>query len=239
MNLLSKNKNKLIVAAIIILALIPSVYFYSQYQVAKNPQNEAKAEVKDLIAKVGKIIELPNEEPTVATVSDKNKLKDQPFFRNAENGDKVLLYAQAKKAILYRPSLNKIIEVAPINIGSAATQPTVQSATPTPGVAKVIILNGTTKVGLTTIAERQLKAKMPVIQIADKDNANKNTYQKTLVSYVSDSQKDAAVQIASILGGEIAPVPLGERNPNSDILIILGKSYIAGESATPVPTVKP
>jgi hypothetical protein len=68
-----------------------------------------------LINKVGQLMELPiGEKPTIATVSDMTKLKGQPFFDKAENSDKVLIYKLAKKAILYRPSENKIINVAPV-----------------------------------------------------------------------------------------------------------------------------
>jgi len=100
-----------------------AVYFYQQYQQAqrllRDPDAATRAEVKKVLDQLGTLIELPStEEPTVATVSDKDKLKDQPFFARAENGDKVLIYAQAKKAILYRPSTNKIIDVAPVNLGS-------------------------------------------------------------------------------------------------------------------------
>lgn len=80
-------------------------------------------EINALLEKVGMLIELPQgETPTVATVSDKDKLKDQPFFANAQNGDKVIIYPNAKKAILYRPSINKLIDVAPVSFGD---QPTV------------------------------------------------------------------------------------------------------------------
>ena len=55
------------------------------------------------------------EEPTIATVSDPAALKNQSFFSSSAKGDKVLIFTQAGKAVLYRPSINKIVEVAPIN----------------------------------------------------------------------------------------------------------------------------
>ena len=62
-------------------------------------------------------MELPEgETPTVATISDKEKLTGQPFFKSPENGDILFAYTTAMKAILYRPSTNKIINVAPITI---------------------------------------------------------------------------------------------------------------------------
>ena len=71
------------------------------------------------------MIVLPEDEiPTVATVSDPEKLKEQPFFSDAKKGDKVLIYANAKKAILYDPMANKIVTVAPINIGPEDTKTT-------------------------------------------------------------------------------------------------------------------
>jgi len=88
-------------------------------------------EVEKLVNLVGKLMELPaGENPTVATIKDKEKLTDQPFFSRAENGDRVLIYAQAKKAILYRPSTNKIVEVSVINIGGQNQLVSTPSATP-------------------------------------------------------------------------------------------------------------
>jgi hypothetical protein len=54
----------------------------------------------------------------VATVSDASKLQSQQFFAKAQNGDKVLIFTNAKRAVLYRPSTNKVIEYAPVNIGN-------------------------------------------------------------------------------------------------------------------------
>ena len=66
---------------------------------------------------VSKLMVLPTDEtPTMATVSDPEKLKNQAFFVNAKVGDKVLIYTKARKAILFSPSQNKIIEVSPLNV---------------------------------------------------------------------------------------------------------------------------
>lgn len=70
-----------------------------------------------LVAKVAGLIDLPKDEtPTIATVQDETKLKDQAFFAQAQNGDKLLIYAQAKKAIIYRPGDHKVINVGPLAI---------------------------------------------------------------------------------------------------------------------------
>ncbi len=120
---------KIVTVSIIlaVIAIIAAVYFYLQYSSIKaNPQQMiSQQEVNDLVTKVSSLYEgLPqNETPTVATVSDPTALNSQPFFANAQKGDKVLIYNQAKKAILYNPTENKIVEVAPINIGNQEQVP--------------------------------------------------------------------------------------------------------------------
>jgi hypothetical protein len=67
-------------------------------------------------AAVARHYQLPEDEvPALATVEDKGKLNSE-FLRSAENGDKLLVYKNAKKVILYRPSIDKIIEVGPVSI---------------------------------------------------------------------------------------------------------------------------
>lgn len=97
-----------------------AIYFYQQATDLKNNSgNAVQNEVAQLLAMVAELIVLPeDEQPTIATVSDLEQLKDQPFFARAKLGDKVLIFTNAKKAILYDPIAHKIIEVAPINIGN-------------------------------------------------------------------------------------------------------------------------
>lgn len=70
-----------------------------------------------ILAEVGKLIELPsNETPTIATIKDAASAKQgQPFLAPAENGDVLIVYPNAREAILYRPSSNKIIVVGPVH----------------------------------------------------------------------------------------------------------------------------
>lgn len=113
---------KPIFIALVVLLVVfagASVYLYNQFADLKaNPQRVAEEETAALVSKVARLIVLPEgETPTVATVSDPEKLKDQPFFAKAKVGDKVLIYANSKKAVLYDPSSDIIVEVAPVNIG--------------------------------------------------------------------------------------------------------------------------
>ncbi|MES2971775.1 MAG: hypothetical protein V4702_05635 [Patescibacteria group bacterium] len=83
----------------------------------KDPSQASKAEVARIVGEVGKLYDLPKEEePSVATVNDKEKLKDQPFFVKAENGDITLIYSKAKLALLYRPGSKQIINVSSVTI---------------------------------------------------------------------------------------------------------------------------
>lgn len=84
-------------------------------------------EIKEITGYVGKFYILPTgETPTIATVTNASKVQNQPFFKNAQNGDKVLLYTKSGLAILYRPSVKKVVNVASVNLNNSST-----SATPT------------------------------------------------------------------------------------------------------------
>lgn len=100
-------------------------------ELKQDPQKVAQQETQALLDRVGNLIVLPEgETPTIATVSDPEKLKNQPFFAKAKVGDKVLIYTNARKAILYDPVADRILEVAPINIGPAEVSNPVTPPTP-------------------------------------------------------------------------------------------------------------
>ncbi|MDD3002903.1 MAG: hypothetical protein PHS06_03480 [Candidatus Shapirobacteria bacterium] len=125
---IAKISFTIFIAILIFSSLGAAGYFYKQYNdIKKDPNKVSIDEIKSLTTVISKFMDLPADEtPTLATVTDKEKLKDQDFFKKSENGDKILIYANAKKAILYRPSTQKVIEFAPLLIGNSD-----QNATPT------------------------------------------------------------------------------------------------------------
>lgn len=130
-NSINKTKKKHIWKKILVIILIlmvligitGTVWFYDKYQEVKNnPSIASQEEIEALIKQIGELMVLPTgEDPTVATVTDKTKLTDQTFFKDAQNGDKLLAYTVAQKAILYRPSTKQIVNIAPFNISSTTT----------------------------------------------------------------------------------------------------------------------
>ncbi len=101
---------------IFIVALCFGGYFYYKIHKFQNTPKDAKEqEVMDVVYSVSKLYLFPyGESPTIATVSDPLALKNQSFFNSSEIGDKVLIFTNAGKAVLYRPSINKIIEITSI-----------------------------------------------------------------------------------------------------------------------------
>lgn len=138
-------------AGLIVVAIVGAAfYFFFEYQKAQNllttqtnvlDEQKAKKENESLVRIISKLAVLPtNETPTVATVSDKSKLAGQLFFEKSENGDKVLIYPSNKVAVLYRPSIGKIINLA-TSISVSTPTPTAAAAASrvTPTVAGISI----------------------------------------------------------------------------------------------------
>lgn len=223
----------LFVILIVLGALGSSYYFYNQNQITqkllKDPSAASKEEIKVVTKALSKIMDLPtDEEPSVATVLDKEKVKDQPFFAKAENGDKVVIYSKSSKAILFRPSSNRIIEVAPINLGQ------------TQGNVNIFVYNGTPTVGLAKTFSANIKSQASNVTVLGEDTAKSTNYAKSVVIDLTGKKADLAKQMADLIGGEVSALPAGEMVPEVngqtvDLLIIVGSNLKTSE-VTPTPT---
>lgn len=216
-------------------------YFYYKYKQATQTV-DTKEEITQLVQTLGAVMELPSDEtPTLATVTDKEKLTDQPFFRKSENGDKVLIYTNAGRAILYRPSIGKIVDITSINIQEdpttakaapaeeqkvAPTETAQEPETATGESIKVAFLNGSAKIGVTQGAEDKILAAFPEgMTIVGKEKASKNTYQGVIVADISQKASARAAEIATVLGGTVGAFPVEELIPGqADIVVIIGNA---------------
>jgi hypothetical protein len=229
--------NVLTFIVIIVLAGL-AYFFYFKYSktqaILQNPTIATKEEIKNITSKISRYMELPDEQPTIATVIDKSKLKNQPFFKKAENGDKVIIYVKSLKAILYRPSTGKVIEFSIIAIP--------------PQTVNIALYNGTNIASLTKNVQKDLENNVSGIKVLSRDNAKKTNYEKTVVIDLSETRAAEASQLANFLNGEIATkLPSGEVRPsavngvNADILVIIGKNYRGFNLPTTSssPTLKP
>lgn len=142
--------------------------------------------------------------PVVLTVEDKTKAT-QPFLQQAENGDKVLLYYKAKKAILYRPSEKRIVHAG------AYTSPD----------AKVFIRRGTNEQGAVDSVKDKLDA-VTDITLSSEDDSQRTDYKGITIVHVTDRYDEKVQELVRTLNAQIVRMPSGESFPDADILIIVG-----------------
>lgn len=119
------------ISILLFLAFFPLFYYYQAYR-RGNPD----AQKKELIAKVAKLMVLPEgETPRVGIIMNPYDLGNQLFFQGVKKGDVVLIFSHAKQAILYDPAANKIIRIGPY------IDETSQTITPKPNMTSQPAIN--------------------------------------------------------------------------------------------------
>ncbi len=227
-------------------------YYKTQKELSAFQEDETVRAIKeknDIIKKVGKLAFLPqDEEPTMAEVTKAVKVRSQKFFSQAEDGDRVLIYPKSQRAVLYRPSINKVIELAPISLSEMEntvsrtalnetvlgdeTSDTVAVTTPEKvepeEPAKLAIYNGTLYIeGLATKVGAFLVKEMPgnTISVEILKNAEE-VYDETIIIDVTQKHHDVAEQIKDKLSGKLEEPPYDVTFPDVDIVIIAGTDIL-------------
>jgi len=101
------NKKKLITGIIIVIAVVGGFFLLND--------SLSKISNEKALKMLEKVIVLPDEEPTITTITDASGLRTQDaFYKNTKDGDLIFLYMNNRKIIIYRPNENKIINVGPI-----------------------------------------------------------------------------------------------------------------------------
>ncbi len=131
-----KGRGKKAFLLLLSYVVVAFVVWQIQSRFSNSPEQQqelAQQEVQGVVDRVKEIMVLPETEfPQMATVDNAPELaKTQAFFSAVENGDKILIYLQDQKAIIYRPSTDKIVNVGPVVAdNNQATQPQVKPTAP-------------------------------------------------------------------------------------------------------------
>lgn len=110
-----RRRNAVIIgiAGILLLFVIGFLAYFAYFA----PEAVSRREVSKWVHIIGALVVLPTgETPTLATVTNKDKLDDQAFFQQTENGDRMLIYPRAGRAFLYRPSMEKVVGMTEVSI---------------------------------------------------------------------------------------------------------------------------
>ncbi|HEX3081895.1 MAG TPA: hypothetical protein VHQ86_01435, partial [Candidatus Saccharimonadia bacterium] len=109
------SRRTLIIIALGLLAVLIAGLSLYAWLAHKSPAT-GEAQLHNVEAKIGKHYILPTDEvPALATVTDTSKLTT-PFLKGTKNGDQVLIYQKNHIAIIYRPSVDRIVSVGPVTI---------------------------------------------------------------------------------------------------------------------------
>ena len=111
----------LVVLVILLLAFAIFKKFYDPKGDAESQQLSDK-EIKSLVNKVSKLIIVPDETPVIATIIKAEELiVEQKFYLGSKDGDYLIVFPTAKKALIYRENENRLINVGPIIVDQQAT----------------------------------------------------------------------------------------------------------------------
>ncbi|MBI2550761.1 hypothetical protein HYV73_00230 [Candidatus Uhrbacteria bacterium] len=89
----------------------------NQAEARRDSYIEKQESIRRLLETVGNQTALPDdEEPTVATIRDLAPLDGKPFFVGAKEGDRVIIYPKANKAILYSTTTALVIREAEVDV---------------------------------------------------------------------------------------------------------------------------
>ena len=218
-----------------VVALGLAIFFYFQWQGAKesNPemaQEKAEQELTQMVEKVGKLVLLPEgEEPILMTIEDETGIdKSKEFFERAKNGDKILIYKEARKAFLYRPSENKLVSVAPVSIEgdtggeNEETSDEGEEEVNIEQEFEVVVINGTTTPGLVEKFLEILTAEFSNLEVVGMEDAGNDDYYVSIIVVSNEEAEEMAKKLEERF--DLKRVELSEwEEPVKDILVILGE----------------
>lgn len=205
-----------------IAAVAAFVWSYMNYQKAKSQLNSqgtqqlSEREVTRLTRSVSKHIVLPEGTPTIAVIKDITALASQSFFKNAQNGDVILVYPE--QAIIYSPQRDMLVNVGPV-IKDPNAPATPNNTEAVSADTSVEVRNGSTTAGRAGTIGDEIEA-LDGFAVSTTTNAKDKKYAKTII--VNLGNKDVIALESKFGVKAVTALPNGESTSKADVVVILG-----------------
>lgn len=230
----SNSLTNTLLLALLVVAVGAFAWSFWSYQnvkqevaVLKDPQLASELNQKqteELLSKVSKLLVLPNErQPVVATINDVETLAStQDFYALANNGDKLIIFQNARKAVIYDEDDNKIVNVGPIFVNNAEGEP--QAVTPEADRLTIELRNGSADAG-SSIAVRDRLLANYTFNVTKLGKTAKPDYTGYIIVDNTNGSKATMLEaLQKELGATVVKeAPDGEADPRAEVLVIVGK----------------
>ena len=202
----------------------------------KTDVEQTQVETDGLLDKISKHMILPSSErPVLATIIDADKLSlEDPFYVGSVDGDKLLIWSAEKRAIIYSPSRDIVINMGPIIFEGTMPEQKVSQEEVVPSAQvvesvddeeeiqeplKIQVLNGSGIKG----AAGELADGLACDEIEIVATANASVdYEELMVISISD--RDLTIIKDKLGVNPIKEIPEGEEYQEGiDALIIIGE----------------
>lgn len=201
-------------------------------------QEQSRIEEEKIMTAVqNKLTNPPTDEiPFVQTISNIDQLsKHNPqFYKDAKNGNKIIVYPHNKLAVIYDNETKTIINQGSEYFGLKANieTPEIEDITEIPEEPAIIdkeitveIRNGS---GIPGIAgELKTKLEEENITVEKLGNASNFNFKKTILIHSEEADEKTVMKLKEKIGEDIESItdlPTEETESNYDFLIILGKN---------------
>ena len=215
MRRLDIKKILLVTANILVIAGLAtsSVIFYLKYNNEKSKNLTTDQRIAKYEKEISKSYTLPSgEKATLADVKNASELKkdeaNKDFFKDAADGDIVLIYANSKLGILYRPNSKKIIKTGPLAFKQQLSAYIVGAKSDRETV--IALLKQAFANDISTASEADAKSPLAAGSTTIVDVTGKNT--------------DLVNKLATELKGKVGSVPEGQDPPKEGFGVAI---YIA------------
>ena len=190
-----------------------NIFWFIKYNNLKQANLTTEQRIAKYEKEISKTYTLPiGDAPTLADVKSADELKkdeaNKEFFKDAANGDILLIYSNNKLGVLYRPTTKKIIKAGPVAFKQQINTAVIGAKPDRDKVISTLKEAFANDIATATEADPKSPLTPGTIVVVDVTGNNKNLVDK----------------LASELKGSVGNVPVGQDTPKDGTAVAI---YVA------------